>query len=52
MGGRVKTAVENSSDITLKVRIGSLLTHPKDAFALDMKYHLVCLQRVERLNEQ
>ena len=52
MGGRVKTAVENSSDITLKVRIGSLLTHPKGAFALDMKYHLVCLRRVERLNEQ
>ena len=44
MGGRVKTAVENSSDITLNLRIG--------AFALDMKYQLVCLRRVERLNEQ
>ena len=52
MGSRVKTAVETSTDITLKVRIGSLLTHPKDAFAQDMKYHLGCLRRVEILNKQ
>lgn len=52
MGSRVITAVENSTDITLKVRIGSILTHPKDAFAHDMKYHLGCLRRVERLNDQ
>ena len=52
MGSRVKTAVETSADITLKVRIGSLLTHPKDAFAQDMKYNLRCLGRVKILNKQ
>ena len=52
MGSRVKTAVETSTDITLKVRIGSLLTHPKDAFAQDKKYHLGCLRRIEILNKQ
>ena len=52
MGSRVKTAVETSTDITLKVRIGSLLTHPKDAFVQDMKYYLGCLRRVEILNKQ
>ena len=52
MGIRLKSAVETSADVTLKVRIGSLLAHPKDAFAQDMKYHLACLRRVERLNDQ
>ena len=46
------SAIENSTDKMLKVRIGSLLTHPKDAFAYDMKYHSGCLRRVERLNDK
>ncbi|MEW8342137.1 MAG: hypothetical protein AB2708_20010, partial [Candidatus Thiodiazotropha taylori] len=52
IGSRVKTAVEDSQDITLKVRLGSLLSDPLDAVAHDMKWHVACLTNVQRQNEK